>query len=166
MSAFLGEVEVIREEIREHLKRIQPKVSSHEIPPLSPLTEPQMPRDVLDASTGSLGSLQDSDLAGEISKFYSTVSRLQGQVSHLTEEVSGEAYQERATGVHYAHQCSLLCFAIALSKRLDLIIRDPQRKAENITISAPQLVGVDREDDKLAEDILRSLERISQRDGW
>lgn len=160
LASLLGEIAIIREEVRLYLQKLPPDLEK-KTPPRTPpridkQTEPLMPTGIFEANVGSLGELGDSRLIEDITQLYAHIERVSAQSDQFAE--GGQEVHPEYRRSLFSRYCSLLSSAVTVEYVLRKLLNTPRARAKDIIVPSLELQGKDKEDKELADNISGLLE--------
>jgi hypothetical protein len=135
LASYLGEVGVIRTELKGYLERTISSLEDGELPGINKLVQPAMPRKVFEETVGVLGEIGDALLVQRIANLYAQIERTE-KITHELVELGvpeTEHLPESLKVAHYQLQSSLLGDAVMTSSILkELLLHNPRAQATDL----------------------------------
>ncbi len=133
LAAYLGEMSVIREELRVYLEQIRSQMKEqNELPEMNRWIQPAMPKKVFEGTVGILGEIGDAQLVEDIANLYAQIERAQENTRGLVEVVERDATvpQNYLSGHYSEHIVVLAATSLTLPPVRKLLKRERQEDEE------------------------------------
>jgi hypothetical protein len=153
LASYLGEVTVIRKELRRYSERTRSSLKSEgTIPEMNKLAQPIMPTNVYEETVGSLGEAEDATLVELIANLYAQIERANENARNFFEDATSALEDHYEHKRHFGEYAALLGDATIVSYVLSQLLHDPRaRAAELMKTTSTDLE--DKMDHKLMVDI-------------
>jgi hypothetical protein len=132
LASYLGEVSVIRKELRRYLEGTASSIEEEEeLPEINNLTQPAMPRKVFEETVGILGEIGDAKLVELIANLYAQIEHAEENTRRLVESATPVPENHR-TGHFKQHLALLGDSTITLYVIKELLLHNPRAQATDL----------------------------------